>query len=160
MPAAAKARQASGREPLGLGLVEAALEREDVALEPGQQVEPGAEAGVRDLGQMGVQVDHARQERPTGGGRAPRRGASARPSAAAGESDATARVDDQQAVGLVARAARVERRQEPGADANGASRGQVHRAKAAGRRSAADGGGTAGPRGAGTAMRAAARLRA
>ena len=49
---------------LGGGFVEVALEREDVALEPRQQVQSGAEAGVRDLGQMGVQVDHARQEHP------------------------------------------------------------------------------------------------
>ena len=52
------------REPLGLGLVEAALEREDVAVEPGQQVEPGAEPGVRELRQVRVQVDHPGHDDP------------------------------------------------------------------------------------------------
>ena len=44
----------------------APLEREDVALEPGQEVKPGAEPGIRQLRQVGVEVDHARHqhERP------------------------------------------------------------------------------------------------
>ena len=93
------------REAGRLGLVEAALEREDVALEPGQQVQPGAEAGVGELRQVGVQVDQPGQQHPrpeveggvglggpVGGG--------------PGEGQAPGGVDDQQAVGLVARAAR------------------------------------------------------
>ena len=61
VPAAANARKAAGASALGRRLVEAALEREDVALEPGQQVEPGAEAGVRELRQVGVEVDQPGQ---------------------------------------------------------------------------------------------------
>ena len=54
------------RDALGGRRVELALEREDVALEPGQQVEPGPDAGVRELRQVDVEVDHPGQhdERP------------------------------------------------------------------------------------------------
>jgi hypothetical protein len=39
---------ARGRcQALGGGFVEVALEREDVTLEPGQQVQPGAQPGIR-----------------------------------------------------------------------------------------------------------------
>jgi hypothetical protein len=52
-----------GRDSPGvLGIGPALLDREDVALEPGQEVEAGAEPGVRQLRQVGVEVDHARQE--------------------------------------------------------------------------------------------------
>ena len=53
-----------GRDALGGLDVEPALQREDVALEPRQQVHPGAEPRVRELRQMGVEVDHARQQHP------------------------------------------------------------------------------------------------
>ena len=43
-------------------LVEPALQREDVAVEPGQEIEAGPEARVRQLRQVGVEVDHAGQE--------------------------------------------------------------------------------------------------
>ena len=49
-------------DALGGRGVELALEREDVALEPGQQVEPGADARVRELRQVDVEVDHPGQE--------------------------------------------------------------------------------------------------
>ena len=56
-----------GREAGGvLGVVEPALQREDVAAQPGEQVQAGAEPGVGELRQVRVQVDHAGQqdERP------------------------------------------------------------------------------------------------
>ena len=107
MPAAANARHASGRERARrVGFVEAALEREDVALEPGQQVQPGAEAGVRELRQVGVEVDHAGQEDPRAAGRCAARGrVGGRSAAAPAKAIRPARVDDEQPIGLVARAA-------------------------------------------------------
>ena len=51
-------------EPLRGGTVEGPLEREDVALEPGQQVEPRAAPDIGQLRQMGVQVDHSGHHDP------------------------------------------------------------------------------------------------
>ena len=50
------------RLALGGGAVVATLEREDVALEPGQQVEPAPEAGIRQLREVRMEVDHAGQD--------------------------------------------------------------------------------------------------
>jgi hypothetical protein len=49
-------------EPLGRGVVERPLQREDVPLQPCQQVEAGPDARVRQLRQVDVEVDHARQQ--------------------------------------------------------------------------------------------------
>ena len=49
------------REPFCGRLVEGPLEREDVAPQPRQQVEPRANARVGELGQVDVEVDHAGQ---------------------------------------------------------------------------------------------------
>ena len=46
-----------GCEALGRVLVEGALQREDVPLEPVEQVQPGPDAGVRQLRQVDVGVD-------------------------------------------------------------------------------------------------------
>ena len=43
-------------------LVEAAFEGKNVALEPGQEVEPGAQPGVRELRQVRVEVDQPGQD--------------------------------------------------------------------------------------------------
>ena len=48
------------RQDLGDPSVEVALEREDVPVQPGQQVEPAPEAGVGQLGQVRVEIDQAR----------------------------------------------------------------------------------------------------
>ena len=53
-----------GRDALGGLFVEVALQREDVALQPVQQVQAGADAGIRQLRQVGVQVDQAGQHDP------------------------------------------------------------------------------------------------
>ena len=90
------------REALGGRDVERPLQREDVALEPGQQVEAGAETGVRELRQVGVEVDHPGQDDPrpdVGGGRR-RRSAAAR-SVAAGVRDASVGVHGDEAVRFV-----------------------------------------------------------
>ncbi len=65
-PGVGEGREGERCEPLGRLGVELPLEREDVRLEPGQQVEPGPETGVRELRQVGMQVDESRQrdERP------------------------------------------------------------------------------------------------
>ena len=63
VPARAKARNAAGAA-LGGGHVELPLQREDVALEPGQQVEPGADAGVGQLRQVRVQVHQPGHQHP------------------------------------------------------------------------------------------------
>ena len=54
------------RQAPGSGGVELALERKDVALQPREQVQPGAQTGIGPLRQMGVQVDQAGhdQQRP------------------------------------------------------------------------------------------------
>ena len=54
----------SGRDPFGGRDVEAALQREDVPLEPGEEVHAGAEPGVGQLRQVRVEVDHAGHEDP------------------------------------------------------------------------------------------------
>ncbi len=51
-------------EPLGSRFVEFPLQREDVALQPGQQVQPGAKPGIRELWQVRMQVDQPGQNRP------------------------------------------------------------------------------------------------
>ncbi len=63
--AGAGKRAKCGRcEPLGGCRVVRALEREDVALQPAQQIQPGATAGVGQLGQVRVQVDQPGQQQP------------------------------------------------------------------------------------------------
>ena len=105
------------RDDLGRGDVEAALEREDVSLEPGEEVHPRPEPGVRELRQVGVQVDHAGQDDPRTevdrGGKRVRW----RPVCRTGIRQAPVRADDQQAVVLVARPAVIERRQQARAHA-------------------------------------------
>jgi hypothetical protein len=110
-------------EPVGRRLVEVALKREHVAIEPGQQVQPGTEPGVGNLGQMRVEVDEPRQDDPRaqidgGGGRlrSLTRGTH--------ESQAAGLVDQEQAVRLMARAAGRERCEEPGAQRERGSSGQ------------------------------------
>ena len=51
-------------QPLGCRRIEGALEREDVPLEPRQQVESRPQTGVRELGQVRMEVDHAREQDP------------------------------------------------------------------------------------------------
>ena len=120
-------------QPLGRRRIEGTLEREDVALEPRQQVEPGAQAGVRELGQVGVEVDHAGEQDPWPqvDGRGCLLRASTRGS---GEGDPTGAVHDQQPVGLVGRSAVVEGRQQAAAERERRAQGQVH-ARQASRRS-------------------------
>ncbi len=112
-------------EAVGGGLVEAAFEREDVPLEPGEQVQAGTETGVRQLGQVRMQIDHPREQDPRseveGRGRVlgPLPG---RPR----EHDPTGTVHDHQPVRLVARAAIVERGQDPSADRERRADRQTH----------------------------------
>ena len=107
-------------QPLGVRLVELALHGEDVALEPGQQVQAGAEARVRELGQVGMEVDHAGQHehraqvdernvRPAG-----RRGLDRPRTRGTDRDDAAIGPDLDHAVRLVARAAGAEGRQDAG----------------------------------------------
>ena len=116
------------REPLGGRRVEPALEREDVAVEPGQQVEtrrPGRHSGSGAGGRAGRPCPAAR---PTAAGRARRRGPRRGPFAGrgAGVGQPAGAVDDDQAVGLVERAAVIERGQQPGAERERRCDGQVH----------------------------------
>ena len=102
-------------QPLGGSLVEPLLEREDVAPEPGQEVEAGAHARVRQLRQVDVEVDHARQEheRPEvddRAGRVPDGGVA--PGRHGG--DPAGRVHVDPPVRRVSCAARPERRQDAG----------------------------------------------
>ncbi len=124
----ARAREGAprgGSEPLGRGFIEVTLEREDVPLEPRQQVEPGAETGVRELGQVGVEVDHAWEQDPwpqvDGCGHLPRAS-----TGGSGEGDPTRAVNDQEPVGLVRRATVVEGRQQAAAERERRAQGQVH----------------------------------
>ena len=132
---AAKARHAAGASRSAAADVEAALEREDVALQPGQQVEAGTQPGVRELRQVGVEIDHARQEDPW-----PqvdrRRGVLGPVGGRPGEGDPAGALDDEQPVGLVRRPAVVERRQQPrrGARTAGAAAGPRRDRLAGGRR--------------------------
>ncbi len=103
-----------GRQSLGRGLVEPALEREDIPVQPGQQVQPGAEAGVRQLGQVRVEVHHAGQQDPgpqvDGCG-----GIVGSLAGGAREGDPPLGIHDQEPVSLVARAPGSQRRQQSGA---------------------------------------------
>ena len=115
-----------GREAGGVfGIVESALQREDVALEPGQQVEPRPEPGVRQLGQVRVQVDHARQhdQRPQVDHRHVR-GPIGR---VADPRDLPRGIDLDQAVRVIGAAARRERRQDPGPQREWRPVGELHR---------------------------------
>jgi hypothetical protein len=51
-------------EPLRGRHVELALERERVSLQPGQQVQSGTEPGVRELGNVRVEIDQAGHDQP------------------------------------------------------------------------------------------------
>ena len=62
VPAAAMARYTCGASSLRGGHIEGTLQREDVALQPGQQVHAGAQAGGRDLRDVDVRVDQARHD--------------------------------------------------------------------------------------------------
>ena len=119
------------RDPGGRDLVEPPLEREDVALEPGQEVEAGTDAGIGELGQVRMQVDHARHDHPW-----PkvddRRGFTERLDVGAEGGDPARRVDLEHGVRLVPRPAVVERGQDPGADRERRVDGQVHRDRLAG----------------------------
>ena len=100
------------RDDLGRGDVEAALEREDVSLEPGEELHSRPEPGVRQLREVGVQVDHAGQDDPRtdvdrGGKRVPWRARSR-----TGIRQPAVRSDDQQAIVLMARPTVIERRQQ------------------------------------------------
>jgi hypothetical protein len=100
------------RDDLGRGDVEAALEREDVSLEPGKEIHPRPKPRVRELRQVSMEVDHARQDHPRteidGPGKSFRR----RPVGRSGIGQAPVCIDDQQAVALVAGPAVIERRQQ------------------------------------------------
>ena len=112
VPAAANARNASGARRSAAASSNAALEREDVALEPVEQVEPGAQAGVRELRQVDMEVDQPGQQdqRPE----VDRRVLGVRRLAATARRrrDPPGRVHLDPAVGLVARPAGGERRQD------------------------------------------------
>ena len=108
---AGKRPKREGREVLGGRDVETALQRKHVALEPAQQVEATTETGIRELRQMGVQVDEPGQEQPRpevhdGIGEARGRGGPG--SQAFHGSDPAAGIDDEHAVGQEPRLARVE----------------------------------------------------
>ena len=125
-------RRSGGREgakrrwrQLGRGrrVVEAALQREDVALQPRQQVQSRTESGVGQLGQVGVEVDHPGQEHEwpqvdLAGGRRRGRGAAgrARPAADAPRphpGDPPLAVDLDDPVAMEDDGARVSRGQDP-----------------------------------------------
>ena len=118
-------------QALGLGLVKATLEREDVSLEPGQQVQTGAEPGIGELGQMRVEIDHPRHDDPRTqvdgvleiGGHARDVGRGGR-SSWPGIGDASGCIDDDQPVGLMSGPARIERREQPSPDREWAGRSQ------------------------------------
>ena len=54
--------QGGGRGALSHGSVIAALERENVSVQPGQQVQATTKTGVRQLRQVGVEVDQPRHD--------------------------------------------------------------------------------------------------
>ena len=64
MPAAANARNAAGASSLRRRHVEFALEREDVALEPRQQLRASAQPGVGQLRQVSVEIDQPGHDEP------------------------------------------------------------------------------------------------
>ena len=108
---------------VGPGLVEPAFQREDVALQPGQQVQAGSQPGVRQLWQVGVEVDQPGEQHPAGE-RQRRRGLDRTIRRGAGEGDPPVRVDDQEPVRLVAGPAVGERCQQPGTEGEGRSLGE------------------------------------
>jgi hypothetical protein len=110
-----RGRQAGGDGRIG----PRPLGRERQPVEPGQQVEGEAKAGVRQLRQVGVEVDHPGQEDPRPEvERAPEclrhRGRRGRNGPC--ERDPTVGVDDDGGVGLVERPAAGQRRQHPTAE--------------------------------------------
>src|SRR5439155_27248499 len=94
-------------KPLRGTSIEIALEREDVALEPGEQVEAGTQAGVRQLWQVEVEVDHAGHDNPRSQVDSVVRRAPGR-----NRSYSSAIVDLHSSIGLVAVAARGKRCQQ------------------------------------------------
>ena len=124
-------------DALGGRCVELALEREDVALEPGQEVEPGPNAGVGQLRQVDVEVDHAGQEHERSEIH-DRSGVADSPGAAGcrrwprpDRGDPPGGIDVDRAVGLVAKATVRKRREHPRPEAErrslGERRGGAHR---------------------------------
>jgi hypothetical protein len=62
-PGGGKRAECRWREAVGIRLrVEATLQRKDVSVQPAEEVQPEPEPGVRELRQVRVQVDHARQQ--------------------------------------------------------------------------------------------------
>ena len=104
-----------GRLALGHGPVVRALEREDVSVEPGEQVEPAAQPRVRQLRQVRVQVDQAGHEhqRPNVQDRCGRRSAGTQGSTRAIRPSASTSSRPSSDVQL---AAIGQRRQEPGTE--------------------------------------------
>ena len=101
-----------GGDALGCRNVEVALQREDVALQPGEEIHAGPESRVRKLRQVSVQVDHAGKHYPWSdvGRRGDGLGKGVR--GGAGVREAPRSVDDEEAVSFVSRPARGERRQQ------------------------------------------------
>ena len=108
---------------VGPGCVEPAFQREDVALQPGQQVQAGAQPRVRQLRQVGMEVDHPWEQHQAGEcqGRGSLRRTIRR---GAGEGDPPIRVHDQEPVGLVPRPSVGKRCQQPGTEGEGRSLGE------------------------------------
>ena len=114
------------REPFRRGRIEAALERKDVPIQPGQEVETGTQPGIRELRQVGMEIDHPRQHDPRpkiGGGGRIGRSLGSRP----GEGQAPGRVDQQQAIGFMTGSTGRQRRQQPRAQRERGSSGQMLR---------------------------------
>ena len=116
--------------PFGSRLVEGPFQRKDVAIEPGQQVQAGTEARGRELRQVRMQVDQPWHQDPGSevpgvGERLGRRIGGRRHGG-----DPPCGVDRDERVGLVARAAGGERRQEARPDGERGRARQVHAAKA------------------------------
>ncbi len=99
------------RLALGGSAVVATLEREDVALEPGQQIEPAPQPRVRQLREVRVEVDHPGHHNQGPDvddvGWVP--GALPRP----GRCDMAGRIDGQEAVGQIQQSAPRQGRQQP-----------------------------------------------
>ena len=109
-PGGGEGAERRGRRPLRRSLAVGSFEREDVSVEPGQEVEAAAETGVRQLRQVGVEVDEAGEDdhRPQvhhpGGRRISAPGLDA--------GDAPAGVDLDESVVLVEHAAVPQRREQ------------------------------------------------
>ena len=113
MPAAANAPKMAGASRSATAGPTTTLGREGQPVEPGQQVEREAEAGVGQLRQVRVGVDHAGQQDP---GPQVDRGDQRRPVGRrrrSDRSDPARRVDVDEGVGFVAGAAGGQRRQQP-----------------------------------------------